>query len=94
MAVSKVVSKEVLDDEVSEEEAEEVAKKVTKDLTEELTAEQQKMNELMRRLIDANTVLVVKVAACDCRKKNSCKVYVQAQEIAKIIDELQDLRPR
>jgi len=60
----------------------------------EITEEQRKMNDLMRKLIDANTVLVVKVAACDCRKKNSCKVYVQAQEIAKIIDELQELRPR
>ena len=60
----------------------------------EITEEQRRMNDLMRKLIDANTVLVVKVAACDCRKKNSCKVYVQAQEIAKIIDELQELRPR
>jgi len=60
----------------------------------EITEEQRRMNDLMRKLIDANTVLVVKVAACGCRKKNSCKVYVQAQEIAKIIDELQELRPR
>jgi len=60
----------------------------------EITEEQRKMNDLMRKLIDANTVLVVKVAACDCRKKSSCKVYVQAQEIAKIIDELQELRPK
>jgi len=56
--------------------------------------EQQKMNELMRQLIDATTVLVVKVAACDCKKKASCKVYMQAQAIAKVIDELQELRPR
>jgi len=63
-------------------------------MVEELTEEQRKMNERMRRLIDANTVLVVKVAACDCRKKSTCKVYSQAQEIAKIIDELQDLRPK
>jgi len=78
---------------------EEVLKeKLKKDLVvdepQELTAEQQKMNELMRKLIDANTVLVVKVAACDCRKKGTCKVFLQSQEIAKIIDELQDLRPR
>jgi len=60
----------------------------------ELSPEMEKMNELIRKLIDADTVLVVKVAACDCRKKNSCKVFLQAQEVAKIIDELQDLRPR
>jgi len=60
----------------------------------ELTPEQEKINELMRHLIDANTVLIVKVAACDCRKKSTCKVYLQSQQIAKIIDELQELRPR
>ncbi|RLG33797.1 hypothetical protein DRN97_04210 [Methanosarcinales archaeon] len=65
---------------------------VEEKVTEEITKEQQKMNELMRRLIDANTTLIVKVAACDCRKKNTCKVYLQSQEIAKIIDELQELR--
>lgn len=59
----------------------------------ELSPEMEKTNELIKKLIDADTVLVVKVAACDCRKKNSCKVYLQAQEIAKIIDELQELRP-
>jgi len=56
-------------------------------------AKQEKMNELMRQLIDATTVLVVKVAACDCKKKASCKVFNQAQAIAKVIDELQELRP-
>jgi len=79
--------------------AEEVEEKsvevgIEKGEQEELTEEQQRMSELIRRMIDANTVLVVKVAACDCRKKNSCKVYTQAQEIARIIDELQDLRPK
>jgi len=64
------------------------------EITRELTEEQEKINELMRHLIDANTVLIVKVAACDCRKKSTCKVYLQSQQIAKIIDELQELRPR
>jgi len=62
------------------------------EVVEELSEEQRKMNEMMRKLIDANTVLVVKVAACDCRKRSSCKLYTQAQEIAKII--LQELRPK
>jgi len=61
---------------------------------EPVSPEQQKMNILMQRLIEANTTLIVKTAACDCKKKGSCKVYLQSQEIAKIIDELQELRPR
>jgi len=74
-----------------------MATEVTKTVEEEIpkvSEEVEKTNELIRKLIDANTVLVVKVAACDCRKKNTCKVFVQSQQIAKIIDELQELRPR
>jgi len=59
---------------------------------EKLSKEQKKVNELIRKLIDADTQLIVKVASCDCKKKEKCKVYMKAQEIAKIIDELQELK--
>lgn len=74
------------------EEKEEIAPPTQSEI--KLTEEQQKMNALMQRLIEANTTLIVKTAACDCKRKNTCKVYLQSQEIAKIIDELQELRPK
>ncbi|RLI03585.1 hypothetical protein DRO30_00865 [Candidatus Bathyarchaeota archaeon] len=59
-----------------------------------VTPEQTKMNELLRKLMDICTTLVIKVATCKCNHKSSCQVFTKAQEIAEIIDELQELRPK
>jgi len=54
-----------------------------------LTAEVQ---ELFRKLMDDCTMLVIKVATCRCKEKDSCPVYSKSQEIADVIDKLQELR--
>lgn len=59
-----------------------------------LTPEQTKLSEAFRKLMDICTVLVIKVATCKCNHKSTCQVYCKAQEIAEIIDELQELRPK
>lgn len=56
------------------------------------TPEQEKYLQLVRRLTDASAILVVKVATCKCNHKDDCKVFKQAQKIADIIDEIQDVR--
>lgn len=56
------------------------------------TPEQERYLQLVRRLTDASAILVVKVATCKCNHKENCKVFKQAQKIADIIDEIQDIR--
>lgn len=50
--------------------------------------------KLIRELTDTSAILVVKVATCKCDKKNNCKLFIQAQKIADILDELQESRPQ
>jgi hypothetical protein len=52
--------------------------------------EQQYMN-LIRQLTDKAATLVVKVAVCDCKQRNECKVFKEAQSLASIIDQLQEV---
>jgi len=59
-----------------------------------LTPQQQKLNQLLIGLMNAATILVVKVAACTCKQKEECGVYRKAKEIAKTIDEIQELREK
>lgn len=59
---------------------------------EEISPEIQRTNELLKQLMDDCTTLVIKVAACDCNHKADCEVYRKGQMIAKVIDELQELR--
>jgi len=56
------------------------------------TPSQQRSLALVRDLTDASATLVVKVATCKCDKKDSCKIYLQAQRIANIIDQLQETK--
>ncbi len=52
----------------------------------------QKLNELMKKLISANTNLVIRVATCKCKNKENCKLFIEAQRIAEIIEELQEIK--
>jgi len=56
--------------------------------------EQRQAQELFTQLMNACTHLIIKVAACKCPNKDTCPVYLKAQEIAVVIDRLQELRAR
>jgi len=56
--------------------------------------EEMKVQELTRRLTEVCMELIVKVATCRCDMKRQCAVYRKSQEIADLIDELQELRKR
>jgi len=56
--------------------------------------EQRQVQELFTQLMNACTHLIIKVAACKCRDKDTCPVYLKAQEIAGVIDRLQELRAK
>lgn len=56
------------------------------------TPEQAKYLALVRDLTNSAATLVVKIATCKCDKKDACKVYLQAQRMADIIDKLGDIR--
>ena len=47
--------------------------------------------ELQSELIKLNTKLVFAVATCDCRERDSCEVFENAKEIAKILKKMQDM---
>jgi len=51
-----------------------------------------RVNELVSKLISKSTELVIKTAACKCRMKNTCPLYAIGQDIAEIIDELQEIQ--
>lgn len=55
--------------------------------------EQEAYLNLIRGLTDTAVVMVLKLATCECEKKDSCKVFKQAQAIAGIIDKLQEMKP-
>ena len=52
----------------------------------------EKLNELMRELISANTNLTIKVATCKCENREKCRLFREAQKVAEIIEKLQELR--
>lgn len=54
-------------------------------------AVQQKYLALVRELTEAASILVVKVATCKCKAKESCKVFLQGQLIADKIEHLQEI---
>jgi len=58
----------------------------------ELSPEQKKLNDLLKELMEACTSEVIKVAACQCEDKDDCSVYKKAKDIARIIDEVTELR--
>jgi len=53
--------------------------------------EQQRLQGLLRQLTDSSAMLVVKVATCKCEKKGECKVFIHAQKLAEVVDELQEI---
>jgi len=55
---------------------------------------QKQAQELFTQLMNACTHLIIKVAACRCPNKDTCPVYLKAQEIAGVIDRLQELRAK
>ncbi|KPV62496.1 MAG: hypothetical protein AOA66_1313 [Candidatus Bathyarchaeota archaeon BA2] len=58
----------------------------------QMSPEMKVMEAYLRGLMDLNTQLVIKTAACDCRLKATCPLYMVCQKIAVIIDKLQDIR--
>ena len=55
---------------------------------------QKQAQELFTQRMNACTHLIIKVAACKCPNKDTCPVYLKAQEIAEVIDRLQELRAK
>ena len=53
-----------------------------------------RLTQLMQQLVVKCTMLVIKVATCRCEKREQCAIYRIAKEIAEIIDEINELRPR
>jgi hypothetical protein len=58
-----------------------------------MTPEQQKYMELLRRITDATVTMTIKVASFDKDCRSTCPIFKQAQEQAKIVDELQEVTP-
>jgi len=52
-----------------------------------------KLEEKMRDLFTKAVQLVTKTAICKCEKRDNCKVFEMAREMAVIIDEVQELSP-
>lgn len=51
------------------------------------------LSEIVRELVEASTKLVIKLAICECDKKD-CPVLRVAKDIAKAIDKIQTIAPR
>jgi len=54
--------------------------------------EEKKYLALVRQLTEVAAAQVIKVATCKCDKKDACKVYLQGQRMADIIDQLQEIQ--
>lgn len=50
------------------------------------------VRDLLTKLMDDCTTLVIKLATCECNHKDGCAVFRKAQGIAKVIDKLTELR--
>lgn len=51
-----------------------------------------KTAKLLQQLTNCSAMLVFKVASCTCKDKANCEVYKKGQEIAQVIDKLNELR--
>jgi hypothetical protein len=56
-----------------------------------ITEQQKVYMDLIRSLTNKAASIVVGVAVCDCNHKDTCEVYQDAREIAKIIRQLQEV---
>jgi len=52
-----------------------------------------KIRDLMTALLDKTVQLIMKVATCKCDKRDNCRVYECAREVAVVVDKIQTLRP-
>jgi len=52
------------------------------------------ISQTFMELMNVCTQLIIKVACCTCKHKENCEVYKKAQEIAQIIDKLQEMRTK
>jgi hypothetical protein len=52
------------------------------------------LQDKLRELMNHSTTLVLKVASCNCKDKEKCGVYLAGRQIARLIDEIQELRPK
>jgi len=50
------------------------------------------VRDVLTKLMDEATTLVIKVATCKCNHKENCDVYKKARGIADVIDKLTELR--
>jgi len=53
----------------------------------------EKVGKLMQKLVLISTKFVVKLATCRCKDRLKCPLYRVGQEIADVVDELQDVMP-
>jgi len=73
---------------------EKVAEKPTQVTPPPLTPDQQQVQNLLKELMQQDTMLILKVATCKCNHKENCAVYIKAREIATTLDKLQELREK
>jgi len=59
-----------------------------------LPPEELEAQEMTRQLTVVCMELIIKVATCRCEVKRQCAVYQKSQEIAELVDKLQELRRR
>jgi len=52
------------------------------------------LSQAFVELMNICTQLIIKVACCNCKNKDKCEVYLKAQEIARVIDKITELRQR
>ena len=65
---------------------------VQEQIPKQIPPEMKIMQDLIRQLMEACTALVIKVAVCDCEKREECPIFKIAKEIAVIIDRVQEMR--
>jgi hypothetical protein len=79
------------EDEASKEDYEEI--KVPPGMKgKKLTPDEEKYLGLVRELTDGATIMVVKVACCECPNKEGCEVFEQGRHIAKTVNQIQSIR--
>lgn len=52
------------------------------------------VNNLLREMVTKGMLLTIKVASCDCPRREQCQVYKYAREIVQVLDKLQGIRAR
>lgn len=56
----------------------------------EIDEKSQIANEIVRDILEKATKLAIKVASCECDRKDECGVYKLSKELAKAIDTFQE----